>query len=278
MNHIEYSPGSPERLPRPASESGETDWRRLEVAAGRFADHIAEGIAKATELRTDIEEGTARCIAHVLGRGIGRTSALAEFGRTTTCDYDSMRDEYLSLYANPVAPAWLREQIDWLGTHLIRRIYPHSQTTEYQEQRPLTLDRLLVPTIVEIGGSSATVHVPGCYSGEVISDDLVPTLAEMRVDEDSALRAFLSLPDVNAMSGSIMEDFDEHYVGTYRSVDDAVHELADVDERERDVTEYANDRHLFFDAIQPDYEALSDVAKESYDLVEEGGRVYVFHK
>ena len=277
MNTPERFTPNSERLPCPAAESDNIDWRRIEVASHRFGDFIAGGIAMAMEQRSDIEKSTARTIAHVLGRGVGRMSALADFGRTGDGEYERLRDEYLTLYDDPDAAAWVREQIDWLGTFLIHRDFPNAQNTDFFEQRPLRLDRLLVPTAVEVGDWAVVAHVPGSYGSSAIAE-LSETLLELRADEDPGLRAFLSLPDVNAMSGSIMEDFDEHYVRTYSDFEEAVHELAEVDERERDVTEYANDRHLFFDAIQPDYEALFDEAREGYDFVEEGGRVYVFSK
>ncbi|MBC9944193.1 hypothetical protein ICL81_06655 [Leucobacter sp. cx-328] len=277
MNTPEQFTRSGEYLPRPAVESDTTDWRRIEVASHRFGDFIAGGIAKAVEQRTDIEKGTARTIAHVLGRGIGRMSALADFGRTGDGDYERIRDEYLTLYQDPDAPAWAREQIDWLGTFLIHRDFPNAQTTDHWEQRPFTLEKLLVPTVMVVDDRAVVTHVPGNYGSSAIAD-LGETLLELQAHEDAGLRAFLSLPDVNAMSGRIMEDFDEHYVRTYRDIEDAVHELAEVDEREREVTEYASERHLFFDTIQPDFEALIDEAREGYDFVEEEGRVYVFSK
>src|SRR5690554_4464710 len=73
-----------EFAPRPAPERESPDWRRLEVAAHRFGDRIAEGLSRAAEHDTDVDDGTARMIAHVLGRAFGRESALADYGRTGT--------------------------------------------------------------------------------------------------------------------------------------------------------------------------------------------------
>jgi hypothetical protein len=254
------------------------DWRRLEVASRRFGDRIAGGIARSLEDRTEVDQGTARCIAHVLGRSLGRQSALADYARTGEGDYDTLRDEYLRLYNDDAAPASVKEQIDWLGTRLIRSEYPDARTTGYRDQYPLKLDQLLVPTMVEVGDWATTVHVPGNYSGEVIANDLAPTLVELRLDEAPALRAFLALPDVNAMRGDIMEDFHQNYVGTFTSEEEALHALCDVEEREREVQEHAAERRLYFDTITPDYEALRDEAEEAFDLVEAEGRVYVFSK
>ena len=80
------------------------------------------------------------------------------------------------------------------------------------------------------------------------------------------------------MSGDIMHDFHDNYIGTYMSIEDAVGELAEVNEREREVVDYAVDRHLFIDQVSPDYEALREEAETGYDIVERGDRVYVFSK
>ncbi|MFT2536357.1 hypothetical protein ACMWQD_28680, partial [Escherichia coli] len=64
---------------REAPERASPDWRRLEVASGRFAEPIANRITHALAEESEIDNGTARCIAHVLGRAYGRESALADF-------------------------------------------------------------------------------------------------------------------------------------------------------------------------------------------------------
>lgn len=279
MNPTERAPTpGDEHIIRPAAEGEQTDWRRIEVASRRFGDFVTGGIAYAVETHSGIEKSTARTIAHVLGRGIGRMSALVDFGRTGEGDYERLRDEYLTLYHDPAAPAWAKDQINWLGTHLIRHAHPNAQTIQSPEPYPLTLDKLLVPTIVEVGDWAFTVHVPGSYSGEVIQNDLVPTLAELQIDEDRALRAFLSLPNVNVMSGAIMEDFHDCFVRSYRSLNDALHETCEVDERKRDVIDYADQKRMVIETMSPDYRELREEAGEGYDFVEDEEWVHVFTK
>ena len=280
------NPGQPEQLscspgqggkPCPVQEGGPPDWRRFEVAARRFGELIASGIATAMEQKVDIDQGTARCIAHVLGRSLSRESALARFGRTGEGAYETLREEYLVLHNDPSVTKSTQELIDWLGTYLIRQQHPDARTVTYREVSPPRLDNILVPTGVEVGDWHLTVQVPGIYGSKDIAD-LIETLTELSADKDAALRAFLGLPDVNAMSGDIMEDFHQQYVGTYMSVEDAIHELAEVEERERDVFAYAEDRQLVIEQMTPDYEALREEVADGFDLVEEDGRVYVFHK
>lgn len=261
----------------PAPDRTAPDWRRFQVAARRFGELIASGIAEAMEQRRDIRSDTARCIAHVLGRSLGRESALANFARTGEGDYETLSEEYLSLHNHEEVSASTQEIIDWLGVHLIRQQHPDARPTTYVEAYPPRLDNILVPTGVEVGDWYLRVNIPGIYSTKDIQE-LTETLAELAVDKDAALRAYLSLPDTNAMSGDIMEDFHDCYLGVFATVEEAIHELAEVDERERDVFTYAEDRQLVIEHMNPDYQALREQVADAYDLVEEEGRVYVFHK
>lgn len=105
--------------------------------------------------------------------------------------------------------------LDTYGSYLIREKYPDVQTTIFLRQDLAKLEHLLVPTEIEIGERKYLVHVPGIYGRETI-DDLTITLAELQIDQDAALRAYLALPDVNAVTGDIMEDFHNQFIGTYR--------------------------------------------------------------
>ncbi|GAA3830496.1 hypothetical protein KACC15558_11010 [Brevibacterium ammoniilyticum] len=280
------TPGQPEQLScspdqadvlRPVAENGTPNWRRFEVALRRYGELIAAGLSTALEKRADVDQGTARCIAHVLGRSLGRDSALAGFGRTGEGDYESLREEYLALHSAEGVSASTRGLIDWLGTYLIRQHHPEARAATYQEVYPPRLTNILVPTGVEVGDWYFTVHVPGT-SGSAQIAELSETLTELAADRDTALRVFLGLPDVNAMSGDIMEDFHLQYIGVYSTVEDALHELAEVDERERDVIEYAEERQLIIEQVTPDYDALREQIADGFDLVEHEGRAYVFSK
>lgn len=274
--HISYSPDRP-AAPEPVSESRAPDWRRFEVASRRFGELIAAGIATALGQRGDIDPGTARCVAHVLGRSLGRDSALADFARTGEGGYETLREEYLALHNDPGVAESTQELIDWLGAHLIRKQHPDARSATYLDVHPPRLDNILVPTGVEVGDWYVTVHVPGIYGSKDIAE-LAETLVELSADNDPALRAFLSLPDVNAMSSDIMGDFHQQYVGAYRSIEDALQEIAEVEQRERDVLEYAEERQMIIEQLTPDFQALHEQVADGFDLVEEEGRVYVFCK
>lgn len=82
----------------PAPDREIPDWRRFDVAVRRFGELIAAGIAEAMEQKRDVDRGIARCIAHVLGRSLGRHSALANFARTGEGDYETLREEEGRVY------------------------------------------------------------------------------------------------------------------------------------------------------------------------------------
>lgn len=267
------APGEPYIAP-----SGETpDWRRLEVAANRFSHLISDGINHAVERQGVIDHSTARCIAHTLGRAFGRESALAVFGRTGEINYEAMRDEYLSLYSDPAAPTPVIEQIDWLGTSIIRTLHPLSHTRSYREPYPLTLDELLVPTHAQVEDFTMTVHVPGdCDSASIA--ELQTTLEELNLDANDGLQAYLSLPNVNAMSGDIPEGFQNAFIAEFPDIEAALRSVCDLDEREREVRDFASERSLFFEYLGPDWNALSDETRDLVDIVDRGSRTYVFYK
>lgn len=263
----------------PAPERVTPDWRRLEVAVNRWGDRITAGLSHAAENDTSTGRETARTIAHVLGRAFGRMSALAGYGRTGEGEYEQLRDEYLTL-AQGTETGWVKDLVDTYGSYLIREKYPNVRTTTCMRQDHAKLEHLLVPTEVEIGERKYLVHVPGIYGRETI-DDLTITLAELQIDQDAALRAYLSLPDVNAVTGNIMEDFHNQFIGTYPSVEDAIHELSGVEDRIEEVHEYAAERHLVIDNVSPDYEALAETMEAGFDIVEDDTgkrRAYAFYK
>jgi len=280
MNNLEHTPATlptTEHLPRPAPTREVPDWRRLETALIRHSDIVAGGIAYADEHHTGVDQETAQCIAHVLSRSLAPDSALSDYALTGNGDYEALRDEYLTIYHDPEAPAWVREVVDHFGTHLIYQTFPNASTANYLAPFPRKLSRLHVPTEITVDGLTMTVNVPGIYGRDTIAE-LPDTLSELRLAEDVGLQAFLSVPGVNAVSGDIMEDFHNSSIGVWRDIESAVTELALLDDREEEVQDFAAERKLYFDYLTPDYEALKEELEESLSLVEREGRIYVFSK
>lgn len=266
---------TPEARPAPQRET--PDWRRLESAANRFAPLIRDGIAEAAADQREIDEPTARCIAHVLGRAYGRESALADFGRTGEGTYLSLRDEYLELYGEEQADPTVTEMIDWLGTYLVHREGTGSGRRFMNEHHPPKLDQLLVRTSIPIAGRRFIVHVPAnWHSGN--EDDLIELLTTLQLPEDEALRAFLSLPDVNAGTDDIMESFHEAFAGTYPNEEAALRALSPLEDWENSLADWCIDHGVEPEALDWNYEPLMARLRDIYDVVEGKEVLHVFVK
>lgn len=275
MNEHDPHGAYPEARPPQAGDA--PDFRRLEVARGRFGRKIADGIAQALADQTEIDDGTARCIAHVLGRAHGRESALADFGRTGEGHYLTLRDEYLDLYGDERANADAKELIDWLGTYLVQRENTGTGRQFMNEHLPPNLNRLLVRTGVTISGDRFIVNIPASWhSGDV--DGLIETLTDLQLPEDKALQAFLALPGVSAGTKSIMESFHEAFAGTYPDEEAALRALSPLEDWENSLADWCIDHGVEHEALDwnltPLFERLADV----YNLVEQGGRLHAFVK
>lgn len=261
------------------------DHGRLEQTSRRFQDRITGGIAEAKAIGTEISDTTARLICHVLGRAYGRDSALAEFGRSGQGEYETLRDEYLPLWADTTAPPEVRTWVNWLGTYLVRRenmdSRAHRDGHDGSGQEAPSLETLLVRTDVTVNGQTYTVNLPAKY-GQTDIADLEDTLALLRLPEDEALQAFLSLPDVNAMNGDIdiMESFHESFVSSYGSYESVIHHLLPVDDWEMELASWCDDHGLPDSSVSlnlsPD--TLLALLRTNYDLVDGKEGVHVFYK
>ena len=279
QSNQELQPSSPRKpeVTHPAPDHQTPNWRRLEVASRYLRDRVTDGISQASEAQTDISSDTARCIAYPLGRSLGPNSTLGDYSQTAAGNYEALRDEYLQFYNNPEAPDWVVEQINWLGSHLIRSTFPQAKTSSYGEQYPPTLRRMLVPTQMQLGVQALTAHVPGSFDSTGISK-IESNLIRLGADENPRLQAFLALPDTDAASQCLVDCYEESFAGEFEDIKDLIHATIDLDEHEREVTQFAADRFLYFDYINPDYEALGTEVRRLVDVVERGGRFYAFYK
>lgn len=259
------------------SEQRPMDQRRLDVASRRWASRITEGIEEAAAEAREIDHETARMIAHALGRAFGRESALADFGRTGEGSYERLRDEYLSLYQGEAATPQRREWIDWLGTYLVQRENAGSGRRFMNEHLPPKLEQLLVPTMVPVNETAVTMHVPASFDAARIAE-VAREIAQLSADQDEALQAFLSLPDVNAGADNLMETFHETYSGVYSDIEDVLRALTPLEDWESELADWAIDHAIEPEALQFNFTPLVARLAEIYDVVERGGRLYAFVK
>lgn len=261
--------------PRPVRDSYELDWRRLEVASGRFSQSIWSGIEQARADSADIDLNTARCIAHVLGRAWGRNSALADFGRTGDGEYFSLRDEYLEIYHDERADAATTEMVDWFGTYLVQREGTGSGRTFMNEHLPPRLDQLLVRTNLRVGGERFVVSVPASWHGGH-EDELIEHLTSMQLSENKALQAYLSLPDVSAATPNLLETFQKTFVGTFETDEQALRALSPLEDWETSLADWCIENGVDFESLEWQYAPLMERLRGVFDIVESEGQLYAF--
>lgn len=252
------------------------DPARLNRSADQWTSRIVEGISRAYDAKTEVSPETARLIAHVLGRALGRDSQLAEFARTGEGSYDGLRDEYLTLYTDPTTPPMVKEWIDWLGTHLVQSSTEGSGRRFMNEHLAPRLPQLLLRDQLTIGDEQVVVHFPADLSGPDIQD-LADRLKLLEVLSDDGLRAFLTLKDVDANADNLMEAFAENYVGFFDTIDDALRGLTSLSEWQSDLEAFGRERGIG-PALSIDLDVIENLTREIYDLVELGGRIHAFHK
>lgn len=263
--------------PRPAHEGAAANLRCLAVAHERFRPQIDDGISRALATHTDIDGDTARCIAHVLGRALGRSSHLAEYARTGTARYVDLREEYLDLYGNDELDSGTRELIDWLGVHLIGQVGIGSGRQFMNETLPPKLQQILVADTVTVRGERVRVHVPGT-TGHTGLAGLSESLVNLNLHRDPALQAFLSLSDVNALSDNVLESFEATFAGSFRDYGEALRALSPLEDWQKSLADWQIDNGVDTDALKWNFGPLYEHLRNVYDLVERKGMLHAFNK
>lgn len=110
-------------------------------------------------------------------------------------------------------------------------------------------------------------------SGEVTSPQVEQGLAE----HGDAFRAYLRLPDVDQSADDLLVTFGEFYIGTYPHMDALLDNLTEVRDWEAAIGELAA-RHGIDDLVSLDRSRVELIARETWDIVEVGGCLYVFTK
>ncbi len=165
--------------------------------------------------------------------------------------------------------------IDWLGTYLVQREGTGSGRRFMNEHLPPKLDQLLVRSDVRVGGHRFTVNIPAnWHSGDV--DGLIQTLSEVQLAEDSALQAFLTLPDVSVGTDNIMASFHEAFAGTFSIDEHALRALSPLEDWEASLADWCIDNGIEAEALDWNYAPLMARLRDIYDIVEKEGVLHAF--
>lgn len=266
MNDHEPTPRSHEQI----------DLERLRRAANRFENAITLGIGAARSAGREIDDGTAQLIAHVLGRGLGRDSQLAEHGRTRQGDPEAMRAEFTTLWEHPRTGGLAREWINWLSTYLLHsEPGPEVPDGDQVEAARALLRSTLVTDQLNVGGVTLTVNIPASLTGPELRE-VVARLEQLPEIFEQSFHAFLTLPDVDASAENVADLFEQYFVGRFESEDDAIDGLTPIDEWETRLGEWTAELGLPADAVTLDRSVISAQLREVYDVVEMEGRIYAF--
>lgn len=266
-----------EHEPTPRGD-GQVDIERLRRTSLRFESAITLGIEAARTGGREIDDGTAQLIAHVLGRGLGRDSQLAEHGRTRQGDPEAMRTEFMTLWEHPRTGGLTREWINWLGTYLLNsEPRPDLPDGDEVEAARALLRTTLVTDQLNVGGLTLTVNIPASLTGPELRE-AVARLAQLPEIFEPSFHAFLTLPDIDASAANAADLFEQYFVGRFETEDDAIEGLSPIDEWETRLGEWTAELGLPADAVTIDRSVVSAQLREVYDIVELEGRIYAFTK
>lgn len=265
----------------PNSVPPELNLQRLTRSAKHFESSIDAAIQLANEYGREIDDNTAALIAHVLSRGLGRDSALAEFARTRTGTPDILSAEYLRIYGHPQTLGTVRGWIDWLGTYLT------TKTNDTDLDRPSEADPVEPPQFLRppkllrseltINGETLVLQLPPTVDGPQIQT-IARHLESLPVIESPAFRAFLSLPDVDGSATNLVETFHEFYVGHFDTYGAMIYALSPLEEWQTALGQWTAENGLPPEAVTIDEAIVLEQVREVYDIVEKDGGFYAFNK
>jgi glutathione S-transferase len=229
-----------------------------------LTERIETGIAAALEQEREVHLDTARAIAEALGQAVGDDSVLARFADTGQGNYLALREEYLPLYSEPTTPAEVRHWIDWFGTFLVQRENTGSGRRFMNEHLDPVLERVLVRTVLESQAGPVTVHLPATLDArEIIA--LTARLEALDEFLGTSFKAFLTLSDVNAADPNLMESYRETYVGSFRTIEEALRALTPLEEWEAELATWAKAHGLDAETVRIDLDAIEKTMRTMHD-------------
>ncbi|NEM90914.1 hypothetical protein [Galbitalea soli] len=265
----------------PNSIPPELNVQRLTRSAKHFETTIDAAIQLAREQGREIDDNTAALIAHVLSRGLGRDSALAEYARTRTGTPDTLSAEYLRIYGHPQTLGTVRGWIDWLGTYLTTKVnnadFETSSEADATEGPQFLRPPKLLRSELTISGETLSLHLPPTVDGPQIQA-IVQHLESLPLIESPAFRAFLTLPDVDGSATNLVESFHEFYVGHFDTYSGLIYALSPLEEWQTALGQWTAENGLPHEAVTFDEGIVLEQVREVYDILEKDGGFYAFNK
>lgn len=274
MNEHEHEP----RIPMPAyPELSREAEQPTHDGEPSLPERIEAGIAAALEQKREVHLDTARAIAEALSQAVGEDSVLARFADTGHGNYLALREEFLPLYGEPTTPAEVHRWINWFGTFLVQRENTGSGRRFMNEHLDPDLERVLVRTVLQSQAGPVTVHLPATLDAR----EIIALTARLETFDEFfgiSFKAFLSLSDVNAANANLLESYHETYVGSFRTIEEALRALTPLEEWETELATWATDHGLDSETVRINLDAIEATMRTMYDLVERNGLFHAFNR
>ncbi|MBT9605907.1 hypothetical protein [Microbacterium sp.] len=218
----------------------------------------------------EISTATARAIAHDLAIMIGPevATALTRFSADGIGTNTELRREYLAVYDNPTVPQIARDMAAWLGSYHVAQENPDPPWRKRQAGTVPVLSDLLWRTAIEpyTHGVALPAYVPADTPAAIIAG--LPGRLRPLIDHYGApMRAFLELPDVNAIASNLQKTFDDFYIGSYADREAAIRGLTELDDWEREIRALCVAHGIPDDAVTIDRDMLWQFISEGWDIV-----------
>lgn len=121
-----------------------------------------------------------------------------------------------------------------------------------------------------------TVHIPPDTTAPALARTLIDCRTQI-AQHGARLAAFLSLPDVDATGIDLATQCDTFFIGEFTDTDEVVSELTEIADWQNALDRFAEERGLT-GLVRLDTAAIAEQAAMTWDIVEMGGRLYVFDK
>jgi len=280
-DHNIYGPERHGRRERPTNEPV-NDERELPFeghidSAVNVENAIRDGIVEAQSGEKLIDRATARSVARALSDAMGEGApALNRFARSGEGGRIDLESEYVEMYADERTPEVVRSWINWLASYLFHRDFPRVALTAPLPNDASELSKKLVPDSADIGGSLIRHSHPASQSA-IERTRMIARLEPLLVEAGDAMRAYLQLPDVDASRNDLVDRFKVDFAGAFKDVTSAIDAVTELPGWERELVTWAAERGLD-GMVAIDRTKVESFAREVWDIVEFGGRCYVFDK
>lgn len=264
----QHNPEDREPNQHPESlEPGEIDFTGAvqQDLSGVIGDALLEAHAADGQLPAWGARAIARALANRTDNPI--TGALHHFAATGRISKEAITSELAEIHDNP-PDSQTAEQALLLGLYIDQ--HADEATSAGQSSDPPEQ-----PPVVDAPSSPTPPQRPSPEQFLEAHDD--PVVAQGLSEHGAAFRAYLQLPDTDPEASDLLERFEQTYIDTYASINELAENLTELPACEEEVDRVAA-RWGFDGLFTVDEKKLRALADLTWDIVEIGGKLYVFSR